>query len=99
MSGCARLIRLLAIRPASARRLASRTHTRIAARSKDDIISVESTWGWDAPRQRMAKFLWRALHGNTSAERPSGVLITAACGHERACGSYFLLEQTCERCG
>jgi hypothetical protein len=45
--------------------------TRIAARSKDDVIwydPVESTWGWDAPRQRMAKLLWRLLHGSAGEE-------------------------------
>jgi hypothetical protein len=32
------------------------------------VDPVESTWGWDAPRQRMAKLLWKALHGNASDE-------------------------------
>ena len=44
---------------------------RLFARSKDDIIwydPVEDTWGFDAPRQRMAKLLWRTLHGNTTEE-------------------------------
>jgi hypothetical protein len=29
---------------------------------------VESAWGWDAPRQRLARLLWQLLHGNASAE-------------------------------
>ena len=29
---------------------------------------AESTWGWDAPRQRMAKLLWQSLHGGASDE-------------------------------
>jgi hypothetical protein len=29
---------------------------------------VEVVWGWDAPRHRMAKLLWKALHGNASEE-------------------------------
>src|SRR5579863_10290055 len=45
--------------------------TRIAAHSKNEVVwydPVESAWGFDAPRQRMAKLLWRALHGNASDE-------------------------------
>jgi hypothetical protein len=29
---------------------------------------VESQWGWDAPRQRIAKLLWQLLHGGASDE-------------------------------
>lgn len=29
---------------------------------------IESTWGWDAPRQRMAKLLWQLLRGDASDE-------------------------------
>ena len=29
---------------------------------------VEYTWGWDAPRRRMAKLLWKVLHGVASDE-------------------------------
>jgi hypothetical protein len=29
---------------------------------------VELAWGWDAPRHRIAKLLWKALHGNASEE-------------------------------
>jgi hypothetical protein len=29
---------------------------------------VETTWGWDAPRQRMAKKLWQLLHSGASDE-------------------------------
>jgi hypothetical protein len=29
---------------------------------------IESTWGWNAPRQRMARLLWQLLHGDASAE-------------------------------
>jgi hypothetical protein len=29
---------------------------------------VEITWGWDAPRQRMAKLLWQFLHGDAGDE-------------------------------
>jgi hypothetical protein len=29
---------------------------------------VEFAWGWDAPRHRMAKLLWKALLGNASEE-------------------------------
>jgi len=43
----------------------------IKSRSEDEVIwydPVESMWGWDAPRQRMAKLLWRAAHGNAKEE-------------------------------
>jgi len=29
---------------------------------------VESMWGWDAPRQRMAMLLWRTVHPDTTEE-------------------------------
>jgi hypothetical protein len=29
---------------------------------------VENIWGWDAPRHRIAKLLWKTLHGNASDE-------------------------------
>lgn len=32
------------------------------------IDPVESMWGWDAPRQRMAKLLWQAVHNDASDE-------------------------------
>jgi len=41
------------------------------SRSADEVIwydPVESMWGWDAPRQRMAKLLWRAVHGDATDE-------------------------------
>jgi hypothetical protein len=44
---------------------------RLAAHSKSEPIwfdPVEDTWGFDAPRHRMAKLLWKALHGKTSEE-------------------------------
>ena len=39
------------------------------ASSNDDIVwydPVEDAWGFDAPRQRMSKLLWRTVHGNAT---------------------------------
>jgi len=44
---------------------------RLEARRKDEPVwydPVESLWGFDAPRQRMAKLLWRLLHDNAGEE-------------------------------
>jgi hypothetical protein len=44
---------------------------RMAARKEDEPVwydPSEDAWGFDAPRQRMAKLLWQALHGNASDE-------------------------------
>src|SRR5580658_1322136 len=44
---------------------------RLDARSQDDIVwydPVEDTWGFDAPRHRMAKLLCRTLHGDATEE-------------------------------
>ena len=49
------------------------THEQVSARfdahDKNEPVwydPIESTWGWDAPRQRMAKLLWQLLHDNAS---------------------------------
>jgi hypothetical protein len=41
------------------------------ATKRDDFVwydPVESTWGWDAPRQRMARLLWQHLQGSSDNE-------------------------------
>lgn len=42
----------------------------LSARSGDRQLfdPIELTWGWDAPRHRMAKLLWKMLHGTASDE-------------------------------
>ncbi len=47
------------------------TEQRLAAYKTSEPVwydPVESQWGWDAPRHRMAKLLWQFLHGGASDE-------------------------------
>lgn len=42
-----------------------RTEGQLAALSSGDVVwydPVEMTWGWDAPRQPMAKLLWQSFN-------------------------------------
>jgi hypothetical protein len=55
--------------------LCDSTHEQLTARldaeSKGEPVwydPVESLWGFDAPRQRVAKLLWQLLHNNASDE-------------------------------
>src|SRR5437879_3816093 len=44
---------------------------RLAAYKTSESVwydPLESQWGWDAPRHRMAKLLWQFLHGGASDE-------------------------------
>jgi hypothetical protein len=44
-------------------------HMSASRRDRESWVDpVEYTWGWDAPRRRMAKLLWKMLHGNASEE-------------------------------
>ena len=53
--------------------LCERSQEQIELRGRGDSAShqldpVELTWGWDAPRHRMAKLLWQKLRGSASEE-------------------------------
>jgi hypothetical protein len=52
-------------------RSSEQVNARLKSRSEDEVIwydPIESMWGWDAPRQRMAMILWRAVHGDATTE-------------------------------
>jgi hypothetical protein len=47
------------------------TNARLKAGSEDEVVwydPVETMWTWDAPRHCTAMLLWRAVHGNATAE-------------------------------
>jgi len=61
----------LAARTVALHRSRVQVDARLKSRSEDEVTwydPVESMWGWGAPRQRMAKLLWRTVHGNATEE-------------------------------
>jgi hypothetical protein len=65
---------------------------RISARNQDKepvFDPVESTWGWDAPRHRIAKLLWKGLHGNASDEEFENRFSFPTPLHVKGCANFL----------